>query len=448
MSQTTAARFDEAVPRYTSYPTAPHFTPAVGAAEVTDWLKKLPADEAVSIYVHVPFCDRLCWFCACHTKQTLRYDPVARFLPGLHDEIALVREHLPGRLAVRSLHFGGGSPTMLRPADMIALKRSLEEAFDFGPETEISVEADPNDMDAERFDALCAVGVTRASLGVQDFAPGVQKAINRDQTFEQTRATVEGFRARGVKSINLDLLYGLPHQTLESLAETVRLALSLEPDRLALFGYAHVPWFKTHQRMIDENALPTGPERFAQSQLAARAFVDAGYVPIGIDHFARPGDSLAAAAKGGRLHRNFQGYTDDACETLIGFGPSAISRFREGYAQTVPATGTYLAMVGRKELPAVRGLALGTEDHIRAWLIERLMCDFAISEADLVERFGPSGSRILHGALPGIASRGYRFEKQDDVWRLAEADRPFVRLVASAFDEYLPLDAARHSAAV
>ena len=441
-------QLDAAAPRYTSYPTAPHFGKAVGPDTVARWLSDLPRKEAVSLYVHVPYCDRLCWFCACHTKQTLRYEPVARFLEGLRQEIRLLREFLPGRLPVNTLHFGGGSPTMLRPDDMRAARNWLDTAFDFDGGSEICIEADPNDMDGERFAALAEIGVTRASLGVQDFDPRVQKAINRDQTFEVTRATVEGFRESGVRSINLDLLYGLPHQSVDTLRRTLDLSLLLDPDRIALFGYAHVPWFKTHQRLIPEAALPDGRARFEQSRLAAAAIASAGYEPIGIDHFAKPGDSLAVAARSGRLRRNFQGYTDDACETLIGLGPSSISRFRQGYAQTEPATGSYLSGVSAGRLATVRGLAFSDDDRIRGWLIERLMCDFAICDDDLRQRFGDAGMHVLEAGIARAAATGLHLLRDGGRWVVLQEDRPLVRLVASAFDRYFEQDEARHSRVV
>lgn len=441
-------QFDAAVPRYTSYPTAPHFSEAIGPANTAAWLSELPMDVPISLYVHVPFCDRLCWFCACHTKQTLRYEPVTRFLEGLRREIGLVRDNLPGRVPVKALHFGGGSPTMLRPNDIVSLMDTLQEVFAFTPATEISIEADPNDMDDSRFDALSRIGVTRASLGVQDFDARVQKAINRDQTFEVTRATVEGFRSRGVRSLNLDLLYGLPHQNPATLERTIDQALSLEPDRIALFGYAHVPWFKTHQKMIDEKALPDGLARLEQSRLASDLIAVAGYVPIGIDHFARPGDSLSRAAVDGRLHRNFQGYTDDDCQTLLGFGPSAISRFKAGYAQNIAATGGYLARVAGGMLATRRGLAFSDEDRIRGWLIERLMCDFAVCEDDINGRFGAQGKRILEAGLAVASTTGRRMEQKGSVWEIPSEDRSFARVFASAFDAYLGRGSARHSVAV
>jgi oxygen-independent coproporphyrinogen-3 oxidase len=442
------SRLTEAVPRYTSYPTAPHFHAGVNEETFRGWLAALPEGEAISLYIHVPFCDRLCWFCACHTKQTRRYEPLATYLQALHAEIETVGRLAGARTHVRSVHFGGGSPTMLKPEDLIALDKAMRRAFRYVPGVEISVELDPNDMDEARFDALAAIGMTRASLGVQDFDPKVQRAINREQSFEQTGAVVDGVRARGVGSVNLDLLYGLPHQTEASVAETVRQALTLRPDRIALFGYAHVPWFKKHQTMIDDATLPRAEERLAQALRAADIVKEAGYASIGFDHFALPDDSLAVAARSGRLHRNFQGYTDDACDTLIGLGPSSVSKLPAGYAQNIPATGQYERIVSSGGLATVRGIALTDEDRARAWVIERLLCDFSLSGKDLRARFGDTGRAIAEEADALVDSGEGLLERDGADFIVPGASRTIVRTVAARFDPYFGHGQARHSAAV
>nr|WP_048649318.1 oxygen-independent coproporphyrinogen III oxidase [Nitratireductor soli] len=443
------ARLSEAVPRYTSYPTAPHFHAGVTGETFKSWLEAIGEGEDISLYVHIPFCDRLCWFCACHTKMTRRYEPVATFLDALLCEIATVGRLAGQRGRVRALHFGGGSPTMLKPDDVARLGAALRAAFDFADNAEISVELDPNDMDEPRFAAFAALGMTRASLGVQDFDPLVQKAINREQTFEQTRAVVDGVRARGVASVNLDLLYGLPHQTVASVGETIRRALTLAPDRIALFGYAHVPWFKKHQTMIDEAWLPGPQERYAQQRETARIIEAAGYQPIGLDHFAKPGDPLALAAREHRLFRNFQGYTEDSCRTLIGLGPSSVSRLPQGYAQNSPATGPYERVVGDGGLATARGIELDDEDRARAWVIERLMCDFAFSGPEAVRLFGAHGARIVAEARdPRRNAGGQALLEENGTFVVPEGERPLVRSTAARFDRYLARGGERHSAAV
>ena len=444
----TIARLSQAVPRYTSYPTAPHFHAGVGPATFREWLTELGA-APISLYVHIPYCDRLCWFCACHTKMTRRYEPVADYLKSLYQEIAAVGAALGDRVRVQAVHFGGGSPTMLNPDDIRVLDARLRSSFDYSRDAKISVEIEPNDMDEGRFEALAAIGMTRASLGVQDFDPKVQAAINRQQSFELTRSVVENVRKRGIRSVNLDLLYGLPHQICESVTATVQQALSLAPDRIALFGYAHVPWFKKHQTMIDEAWLPEPGERLAQSQLAAEVIVRGGYQRIGLDHFARPDDSLACAARTGRLRRNFQGYTDDGCAVLIGLGPSAVSRLSKGYAQNTTSTADYQRMVAETGFATVRGIALTYEDSIRGWVIERLMCDFAFSGRELAETFGEAAEGIIAEARH-LASNDSTpmFEQHGDLFVVSPERHPLIRTIAAKFDAYLSHGKARHSAAV
>ena len=338
---------------------------------------------------------------------------------------------------------------MLKPEDMTGLMDCLRQAFTIAPDAEISVEIDPNDLDEARYDALAAIGLTRASLGVQDFDPTVQKAINRIQTFEQTRSVVEAVRARGVQSVNCDVLYGLPHQALASLERTVSDIISLDPDRIALFGYAHVPWMKKHQTMIPDAALPDVRQRFAQMARASEMLIAEGYEAIGIDHFAKPADALAVAARTGTLRRNFQGYTDDAADALIGMGASSIGQLPQGYVQNMPATGEYQRAVEAGGLAAVRGIALSDDDRLRAHVIERIMCDFGFDFRSLRERFGDIAEAVVAEAghyarhnLDGICLA------DGDGFHLTEAGKPFARSVAAVFDRYLDTGVGRHSIAV
>ncbi|MCD2173328.1 oxygen-independent coproporphyrinogen III oxidase [Rhizobium sp. C4] len=449
MHKTLTGKYSAPVPRYTSYPTAPHFGSNITNTEYSQWLQALGEGDKLSLYVHVPYCDRLCWFCACHTKHTLRYEPVADYLDALTREVRAVAKLVSPKAIVTALHFGGGSPTLMKPEDIRRIGALFREAFNFAPDAEISVEMDPNDMDEARYDALADIGMTRASLGVQDFQPEVQKAINRIQTFEQTKSVVDAVRARGVHSVNCDLLYGLPHQTLETLAATVNQILTLDPDRIALFGYAHVPWMKKHQTMIKEDVLPDVNARFDQSRMAAAMLIAAGYQQIGIDHFAKPGDSMAIADREGRLRRNFQGYTDDAAETLIGFGASSIGQFRQGFVQNMVATGEYQRMTEAEGLTVVRGLAFSDEDRLRGYAIEKVMCDFAFSFADLRERFGQAADAVIAEAkfFVGQNTDGLA-EIVDGRFRLTQTGRLFARTVASQFDAYLGNGKGRHSIAV
>ncbi|AJY47020.1 oxygen-independent coproporphyrinogen III oxidase [Martelella endophytica] len=442
------AMFSQPVPRYTSYPTAPHFTGDIDGESVAAWIGALKAGQTLSLYVHIPYCDRLCWFCACHTKHTLKYEPIAAYLESLKQEIATVGAMVDGGVRVTALHWGGGSPTMLKPEDMRGLMDCLRAHFHFADDAEISVEMDPNDLDEARYDALAEIGLTRASLGVQDFDEKVQKTINRLQSFEQTAAVIAAMRARGIRSVNCDLLYGLPYQTLETLERTVNDILSLRPDRLALFGYAHVPWMKKHQTLIPEAALPDAEARFEQMTMAGDMLAAAGYQAIGIDHFALADDSLAVAARERRLRRNFQGYTDDGADALIGLGASSISELPQGYWQNMPATGEYRRMAEAGTLAVVRGIGLSQDDRVRGHVIEKIMCDYGFSAAELRARFAAAAEPVIAEAR-AYARQNPALCRFDPLgFRLEREAFPFARSVAAIFDTYLGVGRGRHSSAV
>ncbi len=442
-------KYSGAVPRYTSYPTAPHFHEGIDNTTYRGWLGALGHRNRLSLYVHIPYCDRLCWFCACHTKHTLKYEPIAIYLEALKQEIAAVGALVSPDAVVSAVHFGGGSPTMLDPQDMQDLMDCLRRHFTFGLAPEISVEMDPNDLDDSRYDALAAIGMSRASLGVQDFDDKVQKTINRIQSFEQTKSVVDAVRARGVHSVNCDILYGLPFQTCETLKTTVDQIVSLDPDRIALFGYAHVPWMKKHQSLIPEHALPDVAERYRQMTMAGEMLRQAGYSQIGIDHFARATDTLSQAAQAGALRRNFQGYTTDNADALIGLGASSIGRLPQGYVQNMVATGEYQRMVGEGGLAAVKGIELSQDDHLRSHVIERLMCDFSIDLSDLQHRFGKVSHSVRDQAQQFAAGDRDGLVRLDaDIFAVTEVGRPFVRNIAAIFDTYLGNGRGRHSVAV
>ena len=442
-------RYSRPVPRYTSYPTAPHFHEGIAADSYESWLASLAAETAVSLYLHVPFCDRLCWFCGCHTKQVLRYGPIAGYLKAIAVEIATVGTRLDGRGRISQLHLGGGSPSMLAPGDLLLVAKQIRDAFVIRDDFEFSIEIDPNDMTPDRYDGFGAAGVTRASIGVQDFDPRVQQAINRIQTMEQTQAVVDGVRSHGVRSVNLDVLYGLPFQTEASVMRTIEAVLAMRPDRIALFGYAHVPWMKTHQRMIDETALPDAVARYHQSRLASAQLLAAGYQQIGMDHFARPNDSLAQAARSGRLHRNFQGYTTDDAPALIGLGASAIGSLPQGYVQNCVPTADYMRRVREGDLATVRGFQLSDDDRMRGFAIEQLMCNFAIEIDQLQRRFGDASTSLVDD-VRGLHLRDVDGLVSFDGRRLDLTDkgRPFVRSIAARLDAYLRDGAPRYSLAV
>jgi oxygen-independent coproporphyrinogen-3 oxidase len=440
---------DRPLPRYTSYPTAPHFGADVDAAVYHAWLDDLRAGSTVSLYLHVPFCRSMCWYCGCHTTITARDAPIARYLGALHREIELVAEAIPGRLGAGHVHFGGGTPTLMQPGQFRALMDGLRARFDFNADSEVAIEIDPRTLEPGMIAALGEGGVTRASLGVQSFDPVVQRAINRVQTYDQTAAATDGLRDAGVEGVNFDLIYGLPHQSVASCLETVKQAVALVPDRFAVFGYAHVPSFKLHQRKIDEAALPDGAARHEQAEAIAAALIDAGYVRIGLDHFARPGDALARAFAEGTLHRNFQGYTTDGCETLLGFGASSIGQLPQGYVQNAVLIGEYQRRIAEGRLATGKGRAFAAEDRLRAAVIERIMCDNRVDLDQVCEPFGADPDRLLGEAamLEQLVADGIA-RRDDRVIALTDEARPLVRVLAAAFDQYLAQAPARHSRAV
>ena len=437
------------VPRYTSYPTAPHFHPGVGAETHARWLDEIPSDARLSLYVHIPFCDSLCWFCGCYTKIVNRYAPVAKYLGLLRREIDLVAKRLGCGRPVSHMHWGGGSPTILAPEDAESLAQALRQRFDVLPEAEFTVEVDPRGLVPEMVAALARAGVTRASVGVQDLNPEVQRAVNRWQPIEVTARVVDWLRGAGIGGINIDLMYGLPYQNVERVLSTVETVLGLASQRFALFGYAHVPWMKRHQRLIDEAALPTPAERLAQFEAAAARIVGAGYVAIGLDHFARPDDSLAAALHEGRLHRNFQGYTTDDAPVLLGFGASAISALPQGYVQNATPIHAYRDAIDGGGLATVRGIALKHEDHLRRAVIERLMCDLGVDLTEICRRYGrpPDNFAAELATLAPMEADGLVVVEDSRIRVRAEA-RPYLRTVCAAFDRYLEAGETLHALAV
>jgi oxygen-independent coproporphyrinogen III oxidase len=438
-----------AVPRYTSYPTAPHFHAGVTADTYAEWLSALPSAARLSLYVHMPFCDTLCWFCGCSTKITRRYQPVAAYLPCVISEARAVAAAAPHDAVVSHIHWGGGSPTILSASDTLRLMDALRGAYRVAPDAEFAVEVDPRGLDDDRLDALAEAGLTRVSIGVQDFDPKVQAAINRIQTLDETRRVVDGFRARGVRSLNIDAIYGLPGQGETELMRTLEDVVGLAPDRVALFGYAHVPWMKRHQAMIDDSALPGALDRYRHAERAAALLVAAGYVRVGIDHFALPHDSMAMAAAAGTLVRNFQGYTVDDADALIGLGASSIGRLPQGYVQNVPAIADYERRTRGGGLAVSRGVALSPDDALRSHVIERLMCDLGFDGPALRRRFGAAADRLIAEAeAVADEDRDGLTERTAAGFAITELGRPFARAVAARFDAYLRRSEARHSLAV
>ncbi|MFN4311185.1 MAG: oxygen-independent coproporphyrinogen III oxidase [Ferrovibrio sp.] len=440
------------VPRYTSYPTAPHFQAVDNDRAWRAWLGDLPDESAFNLYVHVPFCRQMCWYCGCHTQVVKNDDTLERFLALLLREIDQTLPYLPSRPRLTGLHFGGGTPSILGGDGLQRVAEKLYRHFTPEPGAEIAIELDPRRFEAELIPGLKALGINRTSLGVQSLDESVQAAINRRQPLDMVARTVDMLREAGIESLNLDLIYGLPRQTVENVVGTVQQSLMLKPDRVALFGYAHVPWMKAHQARIDTASLPDTAARFAQEAAAAQVLVENGFCRVGLDHFARPDDRLAQHAVNGELHRNFQGYTTAVGEVLLGFGPSAISTLPQGYAQNVASVASWRQAVHNGDLPVARMRALSQEDILRRAVIEELMCHLNVDLATMATRHGLRPD-LFDADLPrlellerqGVVERhGYRVV-------INEAARPLARQVCAAFDSYLHRQSAaappRHAAA-
>jgi oxygen-independent coproporphyrinogen-3 oxidase len=439
---------NERIPRYTSYPTAPHFSAAVGPLSYRDWLRAVPADAKLSLYLHVPFCETLCWYCGCHTSITRHRPPVEKYVASLEREIDHVSALLGGK-RVLHVHFGGGTPAIVGPELFIGLMARLRDRFTIEPGTEVAIEIDPRRLTPEMAVALKRGGVTRASLGVQSFELPVQEAVSRIQSIETTRACADLLRDAGIRDLNVDLLYGLPHETAASCETTVADVLTLEPARISVFGYAHVPGMMKHQRVIDEAALPKSDERLLQEQTIGEALVRAGYQRIGLDHYALPDDPMAVALRAGRLRRNFQGYTDDPADALIGLGASSIGRLPQGYVQNAAGIKEYGERIEAGELATVRGVAITPEDDLRGDIIMRLMCDLRADVPDAIRRHGFDAGCLdteLSGLQPLVADGLARID--DGVITVPEESRNLVRRVASQFDAYLDPTAGRHAVVV
>ncbi len=439
--------FDARVPRYTSYPPANHFQDGAGHRQQANWLHTVPEGSDISVYIHIPFCKRLCWFCACRTQGTKTMRPVDAYVAILRKEILAVRAALPAGVRMSRLHLGGGTPTILPPATMAALLGEVFEAFGTAADFEFSVEIDPTEASEPLLRTLIDFGLNRASLGVQDFAPEVQNAIGRPQSVEQTRDVASFLRRHGVQSLSLDVLYGLPHQTMESFTSTLEHVTALSPDRLAIYGYAHVPWVSKRQVMIRQEDLPDGLARFALAERAEEFFVARGYDAVGIDHFARPQDGLARAAAQGRLRRNFQGYTDDQSPTLIGLGASAISRFPQGYAQNAPATFAYQERVEATGFASHKGFKMTPQDMLMAQIIEDLMCRFTFDEKALSAAFPEHGRFIRETAVSLMQNFADVFHISSSGLRMHRETYPLVRVIAGYIDSRVT-HAVAHSSAI
>lgn len=425
------------VPRYTSFPTAAEFGSGIGADDVDAALQRARGD--VSLYLHVPFCEQICWYCGCNTGAANKTQRLSSYLDALHREISITGVRLGREVKVRRIAFGGGSPNAISPTDFVRLVDALTLHMPlFDPAW--SIELDPRTLTPEWCQVMGVVGVTYASMGVQTFDPGLQAAIGRVQPDAEIARAVDLLRANGVSSLNFDLMYGLPGQTLEMLEQTLHRTIELGADRIALFGYAHVPHLIPRQRRIDGTNLPGQAERFAMAEFGYRLLTEAGYVPVGFDHFAKPGDPMAQAVEQGTLRRNFQGFTDDQAQTLLGLGASAIGCFPDLLVQNEKNAGRYRMLLSQDRLPAAHGIRRSADDQRRGAVIEALLChgkasldaELATEAAARLAPFTQRGLARLDGGVLTIESGGL----------------PYARTIAAIFDPYRQDSVRRFSSAV
>jgi oxygen-independent coproporphyrinogen-3 oxidase len=430
-------------PRYTSYPTAPVFSPSFGGDEYLREVQRTnanPAAPPLSLYFHIPFCDTLCYFCGCNMMVTRDRAKINDYLQQLKKEMAMMRPRIAEQRPVAQIAWGGGTPTYLTPDEIRDLADTTRALFPFDPDIEAGVEIDPRDMTRDHLVALKEGGFNRVSMGVQDFHPAVQEAVNRIQPEDMTRRVLDWSRELGFTSINLDLIFGLPHQTLATFEQTLDTVIDIDPDRIAVFNYAHVPWMKKHMSLIHPEDLPSTEEKLRILVRTIEKLNDAGYVYVGMDHFAKPDNELAVAQRNGTLYRNFQGYTTHAGADLYGFGITSISQFDRMYAQNVKTLGEYDTRLERGEAATHVGYLLSDEDLLRRDVIMRLMCDFTLDKRAIEAQYGIRFDEHFAGAFPRLQ------ELVDDGLVVLSSDRIdvpgmgmlVIRNVAMAFDAYLP----------
>jgi oxygen-independent coproporphyrinogen-3 oxidase len=439
-------RFDISGPRYTSYPTADRFQADPGDALLVNALQHRPApDQPLSLYVHLPFCSMVCYYCGCNKVITKDHTKSSRYLDYLEREMDLQLAALQDTRQVTQLHWGGGTPTFLNDAEITRLMHALRARFDFLPGGEYSIEIDPRSVDPQRAHTLFDLGFNRMSLGIQDFDPMVQMAVNRVQSFEQTRDVLLAARDAGFKSISVDLIYGLPRQTLPGFRATLEKTLGLMPDRIALYSYAHLPQIFMPQRRIHETELPKPEDKLSLMAMAVEMLVDAGYVFIGMDHFARPDDELALAQKAGKLHRNFQGYSTHAELDLLAFGVSAIAKVGPVYAQNAKTLDEYYHDIDAGHLPVRRGYRMDVDDALRREVIQELMCHFCL-DFDAVSRSWQIDFQSYFAdalaQLQQLADAGLLHMDAQHI-QVMPKGRLLVRIIAMAFDRYLQADRQR-----
>jgi oxygen-independent coproporphyrinogen-3 oxidase len=437
-------RYDRPGPRYTSYPTAVEFHDGYGESDYREKLARADeqAEAPLSLYVHLPFCAQRCSFCGCHVVITRKSEVAARYLDYLHREIEMLAAALPRRRRVSQYHWGGGTPTYLSPTQMEALHREVSQRFEIQAGAEVAIEVDPRVTTPEQVDLLRKLGFNRLSMGVQDFTVEVQEAVNRGQTEAQTRALYDYSRRAGFASINLDLIYGLPLQSPDSFARSMDVVLDLRPDRLAVYSYAYIPWIKAHQKGIRVEQLPSPEVKLQLFCVAREKLLAAGYVQIGMDHFALPDDEMVRAVARRRLHRNFMGYTVSPGGDMLGVGVSAIGDVQASFAQNAKKLSTYYDRIDSGSFPVERGYLLSRDDEIRREVITRLMCNFYLDRAEIERRFGIGFGDYFATELEELAGpegpvRHGFLEIHPDRLEVVGHGKLFVRNVCMVFDRYL-----------
>ncbi len=435
-------RLDRNGPRYTSYPTADRFVNAFTPEDYSSWVKKRDKTQPLSIYVHLPFCNTVCYYCACNKVITKDRSKAAEYLGYLYREIEMQGELFGGDSPIEQLHWGGGTPTFLSDEEMGSLMGKIGKHFRLVEDGEYSIEIDPRKVNDKTISTLAAIGFNRISLGVQDFDPKVQLAVNRIQAEEETLRVIHAARREGFKSVSIDLIYGLPKQNLQGFMNTLEKVIEAEPDRLSIYNYAHLPLVFKPQRRINEKDLPSPGEKLEILNQTIRKLTSAGFVYIGMDHFAKPSDELAIAQKKGKLHRNFQGYSTHADCDLVALGVSAIGKIGPTYAQNFRSLEDYYERIDRKELPVMRGLVLTRDDLARRDIIQALMCHFALAKTDLESKFSIRFDEYFENELNGL--REYEKEGlvalEKDFIRVSPKGRLLIRNICMVFDKYLASD--------
>ncbi len=449
MNPNLVTKYNKNVPRYTSYPTAPHFKSEFNYVQILEDLKSINKNEPISLYIHIPFCEVLCLYCACNTKIVTTQKPIEEYLTYLKKEIELLAANIPEKLTVNNLHFGGGTPTSLSAENFTMVFGWLNEVFNIDLTGELSIEIDPRVITEEKMDAFVKCGINRVSFGVQDFDENVQSAINRVQPYDMVSSVVQKLRDRGITSINFDLIYGLPNQTVATMEETIRLTKTIMPERIALYGYAHVPHMKKHQKVLEQYPMPDSKQRYAIFMKAKADLQAIGYEFIGIDHFVLKEDSLYKAHEEGKMHRNFQGYTTDVNKTMLSVGSTAIGQTATSYMQNAHDLPTYRKLLDEGKLPVTKFLELNEDDIIRREVIEHLLCYYQVDLSTIERKYG-----LKKGYFASELAMLEPFLEDDIVEvshnsvKIKPECKILVRIIASYFDDYLSRVQFTHSSAV